>query len=112
MFKADAELNRIDGSNEIRYLADFVLSTLMLKKLTETAFCVTKNRFFLIRFLICVDRTTARVLSPSRRELAYYNILLLTASRVLMHFFGIFSDFFLNFRKRISLSDSLLILSH
>ncbi len=66
----------------------------MLKKLTETAFCVTKNRFFLIRFLICVDRTTARVPSPSRRELAYYNILLLTASSVLMHFFGIFFRFF------------------
>ena len=94
MFKADAELNRIDGSNEIRYLADFVLSTLMLKKLTETAFCVTKNRFFPILFLICVYRTTVRAVTLFRGELGYYNILSMSVSSVFHNFFRIFLEFF------------------
>ncbi len=52
-----------DGSNLNKFslsLLTLYLSTICSKKLTETAFCVTKNRFFLILFLICVNRTTVR----------------------------------------------------
>ena len=116
MFKADTGLTVPTALTKIRYLADFVLSTLMLKKLTEIAFCVTKNRFFLIRFLICVNRTTVRRCPLSRRELDHYIILSYAASSIFDRFFAFFSDFFLRCSfaaaRRDLPSDSLLILSH
>ena len=120
MFKADTGLTVSTALTIFVILADFVLSTLMLKKLTETAFCVTKNRFFPILFLICNYRTTVRAVTLFRGELGYYNILSISLSSVFHNFFRIFLEFFFGvFRTpRIpsemlsSRSDSLAILSH
>ena len=64
------------------------------KKLTETVFCVTKNRFFLILFLICVNRTTVRRSTSWRSELVYHTILRKRLSSIFCNFFRIFSEFF------------------
>ena len=87
-----------------RYLfADFVFEYYFdcSKKIDRNCFCVTKNRFFLIRFLICVIQATAWLLCPSRGELDYHIITHIGLSSVFRHFFEIFSDFFKNFFRPI-----------
>ena len=56
--------------------------------------CVTKNRFFLILFLICIKRATARA-PLSQSELAYYTIDKFPLSSDFLYFFRkIFRKFF------------------
>ena len=96
MFKADTRLIVPTALTIFVILADFALSTDVSKKLTETAFCVTINRFFLIRFLICIDRTTVRVaVSLVGESLFILAHLLLTCQAFFVIFFDLFLKTFL-----------------
>ena len=122
MFKADTKLHRTDGSNDFdfRYLADFVIEYFdVSKKLTETAFCVTKNRFFLIRFLICVTEQQFGLLPRwGSAWLLYHSLLSLVKhfsqlfSDFFRNFFGIFSAFRKTFLRTAFLRDSFDIISY
>lgn len=116
MFKADTKLHRTDGSNDFdfRYLADFVIEYFdVSKKLTETAFCVTKNRFFLIRFLICVYRTTVRGCCLADREKLFdFSTLPIGLSSIFEHFFRFFWKTFLFSFNRYFSNSPLLETTH
>ena len=92
------------------------LSTIVCsKKLTETAFCVTKNRFFLIRFLICITKQQLGLVRSHSVSFAIIAQLPLGCQAFFTTFFEIFSEFSEAISESfccLALADSLFILSY
>ncbi len=104
----------ISGSNLNKFSLSFCwlcFEYYCSKKLTETAFCVTKNRFFPILFLICVKRTTVRR-RPFKKSSLSIIIQAATSCQAFLHnFLKNFLFFQKSYKKRLS-ANSLIILSY